>query len=58
MTGPESGTGTQSCPSCGTDPSPRAEVAETDEQVTHCEWCGAEYPHPEHGTPTQEPGQD
>ena len=49
MTGPEGGTGTRSCPSCGTDPAPRPEAAETDEEITHCEWCGAEYPLPSEG---------
>jgi hypothetical protein len=32
------------CPTCGTPPS---KAAETAEPVTHCEWCGAEYPVPE-----------
>lgn len=35
------------CPSCGTPPSKAQETAEASEPVTHCEWCGAEYPVPE-----------
>lgn len=35
------------CPACGTPPSKAAEAAQTPEPVTHCEWCGAEYPVPD-----------
>jgi hypothetical protein len=42
-----------SCVQCGAPAPPRAAGAtppdDTDETVTHCEWCGAEYPVPEHG---------
>ena len=34
------------CPSCGEPPSATGETP-TAEPVTHCEWCGAEYPVPE-----------
>jgi hypothetical protein len=32
----------QTCDTCGKPPS-----GDIDEAVTHCEWCGAEYPAPE-----------
>jgi transcription elongation factor Elf1 len=36
------------CPECG-----KASVLESEQEanqeVTHCEWCGAEYPVPEEG---------
>ena len=41
------------CPSCGCEPAEAADE-EAEEEITHCEWCGAEYPMPEHG-PAQEP---
>lgn len=31
----------QACATCGKPPS------DVDEAVTHCEWCGAEYPDPQ-----------
>jgi uncharacterized protein (DUF983 family) len=34
--------GTVPCPACGES----AADAEASEPVTHCEWCGAEYPVP------------
>ena len=40
-------TGVQ-CPKCGVPPSPPAATVVEDEPITHCEWCGAEYPEPEH----------
>ena len=42
-------TGTIPCPACGADrPAGAPPGAEDDEPITHCEWCGAEYPIPEH----------
>lgn len=31
-----------SCPACGTAP-----AGDANEAITHCEWCGAEYPVPD-----------
>ena len=43
------------CESCGKDPAsttPDADAA----PITHCEWCGAEYPTPkEDASPASEP---
>ncbi len=45
------GTGTtkepqERCTACGAE---RASAEEANEEVTHCEWCGAEYPVPDGG---------
>jgi transcription elongation factor Elf1 len=37
------------CPSCGREPAEAADE-EAEAEITHCEWCGAEYPMPEHGS--------
>jgi hypothetical protein len=42
MPGPEQTTTTTTCAACGEAAAP-APGAET---ITHCEWCGAEYPVP------------
>lgn len=34
------------CPSCG-KPARRESEEAANAEVTHCEWCGAEYPVPE-----------
>lgn len=40
------------CPSCGVAPTTDAHIVgvddDDDDAVTHCEWCGAEYPMPHH----------
>jgi hypothetical protein len=51
MTRPQA-TGPAACPSCGAE-RPQAPSAPEDTPVTHCEWCGAEYP-----LPGDEPGAD
>lgn len=41
-------TQTHRCASCGAERAPGAPPGgEDDEPITHCEWCGAEYPVPE-----------
>jgi hypothetical protein len=43
----ETATTTMRCPSCGETPSGTAPAgAQLEEPLTHCEWCGAEYPQP------------
>jgi transcription elongation factor Elf1 len=37
---------TTECPTCGKE-SRRESEEEANREVTHCEWCGAEYPVPE-----------
>ena len=36
------------CPECGKESVLESEQ-EANQEVTHCEWCGAEYPVPEEG---------
>jgi predicted RNA-binding Zn-ribbon protein involved in translation (DUF1610 family) len=36
------------CPDCGKEAILESEE-EANQEVTHCEWCGAEYPVPEEG---------
>lgn len=36
------------CPECGKESVLESEQ-EANQEVTHCEWCGAEYPIPEEG---------
>lgn len=39
--------GAPACAACGEPPSaPAPGAAEAAEPITHCEWCGAEYPVP------------
>lgn len=40
------GTGPRECPTCGKEAIATSE-REANQEVTHCEWCGAEYPVPE-----------
>ncbi len=35
------------CPVCDTTPTPAGPEAARSEPLTHCEWCGAEYPQPD-----------
>jgi hypothetical protein len=37
----------EKCEKCGAPPSRSAGTAVEDEPITHCEWCGAEYPAPD-----------
>lgn len=39
---------TAECPECGKETALQSEQ-EANQDVTHCEWCGAEYPVPEKG---------
>lgn len=41
MTEQKGGPTSPPCPECGREPDPGA-----DQPLTHCEWCGAEYPIP------------
>ncbi|MGB0613979.1 MAG: hypothetical protein ACPHET_03895 [Miltoncostaeaceae bacterium] len=38
----------EQCPECGKESVLESEQ-EANQEVTHCEWCGAEYPVPEEG---------
>jgi predicted RNA-binding Zn-ribbon protein involved in translation (DUF1610 family) len=40
------GKSTKECPDCGKEAILESEE-EANQEVTHCEWCGAEYPVPE-----------
>ena len=42
------------CESCGKDPAPTEPEDVDAAPITHCEWCGAEYPTPEDSAPTSE----
>jgi predicted RNA-binding Zn-ribbon protein involved in translation (DUF1610 family) len=42
------GKDTKECPDCGKEAILESEE-EANQEVTHCEWCGAEYPVPEEG---------
>jgi hypothetical protein len=61
MSEPRASTGTIRCPVCDTPPSRAGADVVHAEPVTHCEWCGAEYPLPEssrvEGAPA-EPAED
>lgn len=37
---------TRTCAECGRDAVVQSEQ-EANQEITHCEWCGAEYPVPE-----------
>lgn len=39
---------TKTCAECGKESALESEQ-EANQEVTHCEWCGAEYPVPEDG---------
>jgi hypothetical protein len=55
MSDPRPPSQTHRCPSCGTERAAGDPPGgEDDEPITHCEWCGAEYPVPEHD---QAPGE-
>ncbi len=43
------------CPECGRQ-AVLASEEDANREVTHCEWCGAEYPVPEGGTAITPPG--
>ena len=45
-------TATARCAQCEREPDPGA-----DEPITHCEWCGAEYPIPGQDAPPGEESQ-
>jgi hypothetical protein len=50
------------CPTCAVAPSTVAHPLgiddDDDDAVTHCEWCGAEYPMPHHGASTGPTGEE
>jgi hypothetical protein len=48
MSGREGNAALARCPSCGGRPG-ASPGAQKEEPITHCEWCGAEYPVPESG---------
>lgn len=39
------------CPVCDKTPTPPGREVVHAEPLTHCEWCGAEYPQPAEGRP-------
>jgi hypothetical protein len=45
------------CPVCDKTPTPAGPEVVHAEPLTHCEWCGAEYPQPEDVPPTATPAR-
>jgi hypothetical protein len=51
---PKGTTNGVTCAQCGAAASPAQPTDEDDEPITHCEWCGAEYPIPDTATTAEE----
>jgi len=49
MPDPKGTTNGVTCVQCGAAAPPAQPTAEDDGPITHCEWCGAEYPIPDAG---------
>ena len=51
MTHAHQATEAMPCPVCDKTPTPAGPEVVHDEPLTHCEWCGAEYPQPDDAPP-------